>query len=1526
MKNTVNFFLNGKPAVIENPSPDLLLIDYLRSPEVGLCGPKKPCGQGGCGGCTVILSEWDSQEKKPTHLAINSCLRPVCSLGGLSITTIEGTGSARKPDPEHFVQKTSSTRMPAPPGEDFSPVLDEAEKQAGQKLLAVQKQVARATHDGNSVAQIKLIKNVSEFPSEETHTGINPVAYQLALNNGSQCGYCSVGFVMNMSEFIINNPKATKKEIEQCLDGNLCRCTGYRSILTGMKTFASDWDADDEKKRMSCTLDPVGKAQLPGKLEIPFPKEAQHTATGVSGNRWSAPTTLEELAEILTEKPDVRLVHANTSYGIYKNEYLLNTFYADIRFIPELNAKNKIQNDYLQLSASTTYSSLIEILSDLIKATEDTQKKSKSNVTALEALDYMARRTAGRIVRNAATIGGNTMLVLKHIPKGTGEPFPSDLFTVLFALDIKISYFQLEKKGQFKAYTKTAQELLNAIIANPKLADQIVLSSYEIPLKSANAIVFAQKVALREVNAHSIVNAATHFSINDKAIIESAVVAFGGIAPYPWRAAETEKAMLNKKLELKDIDKLSSILAKEVRKELDLQEKRMSEVPNEGFTKEYRTQLAVSFFYKSIINALVAKGIQIPENLTSAAENKWNQWPVSDGVQYYKTQDYKAPVAQPYIKVTAMYQTSGQIHYTHELPVPQQTLNGAFVQSRKALMNYSFAVNDKKVEVEELRVHLKKEFPAFSDIITAENVKNGGRNYQGMGNDQPLFAEQLVSYVGQSIALILASNEQEAIRIAAEVSEKYVQYAKPGSPWTGKWSEPIFDFLDAIKKESIFPDAPTTTPFMSHIWKITRPGSQFDWVKQQNSKLETLVRDQSITERQEKVDNIPCTVVTSSQLCGGQAHFYMEPQACIAIPVDEGRIKVQPSVQSPGGMHDTVASALAMYHHQVEVNVPPVGGGFGGKTEQTRFVAGPTAVAAKAVKKPVRIAMPRDEDTAMIGKRHAYYGEYEIAVDTGQYKPENKGILHGFQLKMWGDGGAFYDCSFIVSNCIQLRTDNAYRIKNFESQIDVCRTNTAPSTAMRAFGDVQGKNIVENAIDDAAVSINMRPEDLREKNLYDRGDVTPFGQALTYCYMKQVWAYAKEVSNFEAKYADVQKFNKENKWFKRGISMIPVKYGSGYNLLMLEQSAAVVAINPADGTVVIHQGGVEIGQGLVTQAQQVASYVLGIPMEMIFIDNVNTSITPNPTSTGGSTGTPYSCEAVKQTCEEMRSRLMEFGYQMLNENGEKWCKGKNIDFWNYGAGENKGWAKKITPNPGNKSMIWQNLISLAASQRVNLIATFNAKIKGGEVQIPAMTFKTESDQPNIPGVERIKNASLGGGVDSFVGFTYSVACSVTEVDILTGEVKIISSDIIYDMGWSMNPAIDIGQIEGAFVQGIGYLLTEKLVSETDGPDIGRLNSTNTWRYKIPAITTIPLEMNTYLFPRDEKSVLSIPEDPNQIFSAKEVGEPPLVLANSVFFAIKDAIRASRIERGLSPLFRLDAPATVQEVQRACELTENNLAK
>ena len=1513
MNDTVTFYLNGKQVRIDDPAPDLLLIDYLRSPDVALAGPKKPCGQGGCGGCTVILSHWDADVDQPQHRAINACLRPVCALGGLVVTTVEGTGAVRKPNPAFLLHAATASRGGAPVGRT-APGLVAATLAAQHKHADVQQQVGvalaqAARHTGTTV---KLLGQVAAHPTQLEHDGMNPVAHRLALNNGSQCGYCSVGFVMNMSEFIVNHPQATKKEIEDAFDGNICRCTGYRAILTGMKTFASNWTAEDEAQRMKCLEDDGCSGQLPAAVSIPFPLQARGPAQPVSAHgahqRWRTPTTLAELAQLMHAHASagaLRLVHGNTSYGIYKDEYPTTRLFADIRLIPELNEAGRVEGHALRLGAGMSYSDVIALLDAEMKT-----RRGADETSAIGALQFMARRTAGRIVRNAASLAGNTMLVLAHIADGTGEPFPSDALTVFDAIDTTIIYLELDAGGAFVQHQHGVAELVLRVLADPALVRRMVLLAYLLPLPRESDIVLAQKVALREVNAHSIVNAGTLLRFSGVAMVDHAALVFGGIAPYPWHAANTEALLRGRELRLADMPPLLAELEQEVRAELHRWAARMKGLPSEGFTDEYRVQLALAFFYKAVVNALPQRGVAVPPQIASSGEITWGKWPASDGRQYYEIQDYKKPVSQPYIKITAMYQTSGQMHYTQELPVPPRTLNAAFVQSTCALGNYHYIVPgvDGPASIGQLREHLSVYAPDFVDLVTYENIKNGGINLQGMGMDQPLMAVQMVSYAGQAIALVLAASEQEAARIAGYVTQCCVAYTDVD--WPAPWNQPVMTLEQAIAMDSVFPDAPTTAPYLSHIWKITRPGSSFDWTS------DKAPLDRAIVQRTADVGGVSCTVVESTQLNGGQIHFYMETQACIAEPVDEGRIRMQPSTQSPMEMHQTTAMALGVNYHQVEVNVAPVGGAFGGKTEQARFVAGPAAVAARAAKRPVRLAIPRDQDTAMIGKRHAVYGQYQVAVDDGSKRPQDRGIIRGFQTKMWCDGGAFYDCSYIVSNCIQLRADNAYNVANFENQIDVCRTNTSPSTAFRAFGDVQGKNIIENAVDDAAYAMGMAAEELREKNLYQRGDVTPFGQALSYCYMQQVWDYTKQVSDYDAKKAAVDQFNRDNKWRKRGLALIPVKYGSGYNWQQLEQAAAIIVVNQADGTMVIHQSGVEMGQGLSTQVVQVASYVMNIPMEMIYIDGVRTGITPNPTSTGASTGTPYNCEVVKQTCQDLRKRLMEFGYQMRDQYGDDWCRQQGIDFWNHGA---QGWAAQVT-TATRTALVWQNLVQLAYAKRVNLIASFTAKIRGGEVPIPAMTFKPMDQQPVVPGLPFDANAKLGGGVDSFVGFTYSAACSVAEIDVLTGEVKIISSDIVYDIGWSLNPAIDVGQVEGAFVQGIGYLLTEKLVYEEDGPDVGRLNTVNTWRYKVPAISTIPLEMNVHLFPRNLPSVEAIPEDPNDIFSSKEVGEPPLVLANSVFFAVKAAVRVSRLERGLDGLFRFDAPATVQEVRRACEVT------
>src|SRR2546421_1346474 len=426
MANQVSFYLNGKEVTLQNPSPDLLLIDYLRSPEVALAGPKKPCGQGGCGGCTVILSHWNAPEKKVEHRAINSCLRPVCALGGLVVTTVEGTGAARRPNPAFLNHAPTFSRGGAAPDAPEPPVFKEAQTEALNKIAMVQADVAAAT---SKRLRLKLVDEPADQPSDVSHEGMNPVAYRLALNNGSQCGYCSVGFVMNMSEFIVNNPKATKREIEDIFDGNICRCTGYRAILTGMKTFASDWTAEDEAHRMDCEGDSACRQQRPADVVIPFPDDAKEPPQPVSvefgRQTWHTPVTLSELAKIMDKNRNrkLRLLHGNTSYGIYKEEYLESDVLVDIRLIPDLYTEPKVKKGMLHVGSAINYNELIEAIQVELKA-KDLPVSSR-----LWAAQFMARRTAGRIVRNAASLGGNTMLVLKHIAAGTGESFPSYIFT-----------------------------------------------------------------------------------------------------------------------------------------------------------------------------------------------------------------------------------------------------------------------------------------------------------------------------------------------------------------------------------------------------------------------------------------------------------------------------------------------------------------------------------------------------------------------------------------------------------------------------------------------------------------------------------------------------------------------------------------------------------------------------------------------------------------------------------------------------------------------------------------------------------------------------------------------------------------------------------------------------------------------------------------------------------------------------------------------------------------------------------------
>jgi xanthine dehydrogenase/oxidase len=1429
----ISFFLNGERVILSSPDPSMMLIDYLRSPNVGLFGAKEPCGQGGCGCCTVILSHWDKTKGEAVHRSINACLRPVCALNGLSVTTIEGTGR---------VQET-----------------------------------------------------------------MNPVAYHLAANNGTQCGYCANGWVMVMTGFLANRPTSrTKKDIEALFDGNLCRCTGYRSILTGMKTFASDWTPHDEANRMKCEIDPAFDAENMGKeICIDFPDGAKWPATPVRAEvgdkSWIAVRDIDALRAAIRIEPDtklVRLVHGNTSFGIYREEVEAARLYIDIRAIPDLY---DLQLDSLGLTvgAGIPYCELIQFLQD--------QPNSEPGGT-LSTLSYMARRTAGSIVRNAASLGGNIMLVLKHIRNG--EPFPSDMATVLCGLGAEVDAIRLEG-GEAKPFLLS--DLMTACARNPALADDLLLLRFRVPIAPPSEVCFAQKVALREVNAHSIVNATTRLMLARRANdgqpprFGRCQIVFGGIAPYPWSADDTAAFLEGKDVSFDTWRDAAAVLVREVEAEQKKWCSRMADEPDEGFTNLYRRQLTEGYLYKAIVNALLQVAPEtVPTSIASAGVDTWGTWPVSDGTQCFDSDLYDTPLRKPYIKLAAMYQAQGEVKYTHEKPVSYGTLFGALVQSSKALARYRFKHPETgdTLTATELVAWLKEGNPDFTELVTAGDIP-AGRNLQGMGRDQPVFAIEEVEHEGQCIALVLAETQDRAEALSRFIQDNCIDYAPPTSG-----ASPVLTIHDALADDRIFPDCPQSAPFLAHIWKVTRPQSDLSWARDTAAPP-----DEKIVQRNARIDGAPCKVIESTQICGSQLHFYMETQSCIAEPRDGNAIQLYPSTQDPKSIHGTVSSVLEYSLNQIGIQVPQIGGSFGGKSEQSRFVAAMAAVGSKKTSRPVHLMLDRASDSALIGRRHPYLGRYQLAVDSGSENTEDKGLIRGLSAHLWGDGGAFYDCSFVVSNCIQLRVDNAYFVPNYQTVIDVCRTNKAPNTSFRAFGDIQGVLILENAIEEAAIAVGMDACEIREKNLYAIDQTTPGGQALEHCYLREVWDFAKEKSDFANRKKQVADFNAGNKWRKRGIALLPLKYGSGFPLESLEQSSALVNVYAGDGSVLIRQGGVDVGQGMLTKIVQVAAHELNVPIDIIRVDASDTRVIPDPTSTGASTGTQYNGQAVRKACIALRERLKRFCLGLRDQHGEDWCRQQHIDYWNHG---NRGWNTPVVVN-GQPTTIWRHVVSLAFAHRVDLQAEAKARIPGGEKILPHVEFKSKREQPKGSGIPTDPNGPFSGSVNEYVGFTYNAACAEVEVDILTGETKICRVDIVYDMGVSINPAIDIGQIEGAFVQGIGYLLAENLVFQQDGPAKGRLNTVNTWRYKLPATTTIPLEMNVHLFPRELAK--RVPENPNTLYSSKEVGEPPLVLANSVFLALKNAVRSSRVERGLDPQFRMDAPATVQEVRRACAVDE-----
>ena len=588
---------------------------------------------------------------------------------------------------------------------------------------------------------------------------------------------------------------------------------------------------------------------------------------------------------------------------------------------------------------------------------------------------------------------------------------------------------------------------------------------------------------------------------------------------------------------------------------------------------------------------------------------------------------------------------------------------------------------------------------------------------------------------------------------------------------------------------------------------------------------------------------------------GGQEQFYLEGQISYAVPREDNGIHLYCSTQHPTEMQRMVCHALNLRSNQVLCEMRRMGGGFGGKESQSALFACVASIAAKRLNRPVKCRLDRDDDMMITGKRHCFHYEYEAGFD-------NEGRILGARIEMVSRAGYSADLSGPVATRALCHFDNAYYLSDVDIKSMAGKTNTQSNTAFRGFGGPQGAIAIEYIIDNIARDLGRDPLEVRKINFYGKGerDLTPYGQKVEDNVIHELVAQLETSSDYAARREAVRGFNQQSAVLKKGIALTPVKFGISFNVVQYNQAGALVQVY-TDGSVLVNHGGTEMGQGLNTKVAQVVAHELGISLRHVRATAADTSKVPNTSATAASTGADLNGKAGQDAARQIRARLAQYAARTYG-----------------GTPEEVAFGNDTVVANGNV-VAFADLVQEAYNARVQLWSD-------GFYVTPKIHWNrlTLTGRP-------------------FFYFAYGAAVSEVIVDTLTGEWKLLRADLLHDAGTSINPAIDLGQVEGAFIQGMGWLTVEELWWNKEGRLMTHAPST----YKIPAVNDCPTDFRTALFKNEN------PED--TIFRSKAVGEPPLLLPFSVFFAIRDAIAALGDYRINPPL---DAPASGESIFRAAE--------
>ncbi|EOD25420.1 hypothetical protein EMIHUDRAFT_469173 [Emiliania huxleyi CCMP1516] len=1177
---------------------------------------------------------------------------------------------------------------------------------------------------------------------------VHPIQERLAALHGSQCGFCTPGIVMALYAALRTSPDMRAEELTEKLDGNLCRCTGYRPILDAAASLCIRDDGGS-----GCCGGGGGENGGGGNG-----CGSGNKGCGGGGGAGGCAASLPSDCKLL---PDGDVVSSTAS----------------------------------KLAKHTTpYAVPLPLARAAAGGCEG---------EAARACATMLRWFASTQIRNVASLGGNI---------ATASPI-SDMIPTLLACGASLTAAS-EARGERTVPLAGFVTGYRRVALEP---DEVIVSFF-VPHCAPLEFVRPYKQARRREDDISIVSCALRVRLEPAQregrgvwVVSDAALAYGGLAPTAVLAAKTADKLRGCTWDAAAVDALLPAVMSELA------------VPHDapGGQPEYRTALAGSFLFKFFEPKPASGGEQrFPhasypglESQSPGGKTAWGiegpraiEPPTASEKEARRGGDGGADsdrvrvVGESHPHAAGRLHTTGEAEYTDDVRPPAGMLHAWLVRATVA-----------PASILRIDAAAARAMPGVADVIFASDLPPGGQNALGpVAKDEECFADGHASHVGQVIGVAVADSI-EAARAAAEAVA--VEYGDP-------WEPPIYTIDAAVAAGSFFDG--------------TRGDERTSWSRTGAALGITTAHDlEAGRDIDEAFAEEGLTVVSGEFRVGGQEHFYLEPMTCLAEPTDDGGISVLSSTQGVDKTHKTVARLL---------NLPAA------KETRTAFLGAVCAAAAYKVNAPVRLALRRDVDMGTTGGRHPFVVKYTAAA-----RRDGEGVpkLAALKAQLYSNGGAFLDLSGPVMDRALLHLDNCYRWPAFSARGVVCRTHTPPNTAFRGFGGPQGLIACEHILEHLATELRVPPDALREANMYAEGDALPFGQVLCAGEWRvpRAWRELREGAEVEARREAAAAFNAAHRWRKRGVAMLPTKFGINFTAKFMNQGGALVHVY-TDGTVLITHGGTEMGQGLHTKVCQVAAKAFGVPLSACHVAESASDKVANSIPTAASASTDLYGMATLDACRKILKRLEPV-------------------------------RNKLGPGASLAELAltaWLDRIDLSAHGFFSISderCGFDWAIQPGK-HADGTPDQTTRGHP-------------------FNYFTQGCAVAEVEVDVLTGDHAVLRADVLLDLGSSINPALDVGQIEGAFVQGAGWTTTEELIwGDEQHPWVrpqGKLLNSGPGGYKLPAFNDAPRTFNVRLL---------------------SGADNPVAVRNAV-----RAARASHFPDAADAHLEMYSPATSERIRLAC---------